>query len=133
MLTPIPELHDAMLHNVTATRHGESLPQKVVDRYWQYKRLFDRVSTNLTPADFARIALDCECGGEVAADTKTPSLFELWKAKKVKNGAVLTIQWHGEKRNGVLVRANPDKTCIVKLDGEVQEHTIPAEQVAVAA
>jgi hypothetical protein len=125
----IPDYDDAMLRKACVVPMPTKLPARVVEKYWEYKRLFDRMNTRLGPAEFARIGIECGYGEEQPVDNRKPSFAQLVKEKKVKSQAEVVVEWQNEPTRGKFVRLAADGRVVVRLGNDPQEQTVSQECV----
>lgn len=99
---------------------GDSLPEGVVEKFWEYKRIKDRVGPSMFQ-DF-ELHLICLLGG---AATPKPELdnvpltfLELVERGDVKPSDPVVVLWRGEERAGNFLGITGRKQVKVILDND---------------
>jgi hypothetical protein len=105
---------------------GDSLPEGVVEKFWEYKRIKDRVGPSMFQ-DF-ELHLICLLGGAAAPkpelDNVPLTFLELVETRRVNHGSPIVVTWRGEERLGTflsITSRNQVKCILDNDDGKERE------------
>lgn len=127
--------HERVLRQISDTHLPEQLSDKLVRKYWEYKRCCDRGGINVHDSDLARLCAECGFGKKTEAEERPPTIADLYRRKEVKAGDPVEVLWRKQKRTGIFKGLNATNQPIVLLEGdsedrEVNVDTVTALQVA---
>lgn len=109
----------------------ESLPEKLVGKYWALRYCLDRVQSPLLDGDLARLCVECGFGKPTAAQTAGPGFVDLWFLKRVRANDPVVVDWRGKKVSATLVGVTIGKQVRVLIENE--ERLVQPEQVTLPA
>lgn len=112
-VTDIPEIHQVWLR---ASAGVEEVPEKLVKRYWEVKRVFDRTGTIVTARDIAFLCvLDGFCQ-PLPSETAKPTISSMLRAKKIPIDQQVTATFRGQKLPGRIRKINGQGKVVVALE-----------------
>jgi hypothetical protein len=115
----ISEDYQAILARMCGIKEHETLPSKVVELFWQYKRIQDRCGNSIIP-DFqlANICLMAGVGVPKSVDEKIVTILDLATNGKVKRGDEVRVKWRDDVKPAKFQNVTGRKMVKVILEGE---------------
>lgn len=129
----MPETDAQMLRRMCSLGEVDLIPEKLEEEYWEYKRCCDRIGLVISHRELATLCFLQGYGKPNKKELAPPSIVDLWKAKKVKHGDEVKVDWRNSIKLAVLKGIVDREKVIVQFDGEGTEKTVPADKVSVAA
>jgi hypothetical protein len=131
----IPDTHEVTLRQATGTQAGDPIPDKVREKYWELKRVFDRAGTIVTPNDLCQMLFSIGTGKPLKKELEPPTIVDLWRQRKILRDAKVVVDYRDKKHNGVLKNVNGQNQVVVQLidDEEALERTFDTKLVSPAA
>ena len=130
MVIDVPEDHANLLRTLCRLGEYDELPPKVVDRYWDRKRLHDRLSYSITHDSLIAIA-DSLGYGKPSEREANPTIIDRWRKGELRHGAPVVVKWRNGERDGVL-HGVKQGNLVVQMDGDSEERTFTPDKVRVA-
>ena len=95
----VPSNDEALLKQMA---NVDRLPEKLIQNYWELKRIGDRISSAVTLQDMKWLCFGLGLGK--AHVRVTPTIVDLWKEKKVKGGDTVLVKWRGAEEEAKILR-----------------------------
>lgn len=131
MEVEVPEDHANILRTLCGLdEHGE-LPERVKKKYWDLKRLCDRIRDTMSPADLKHLAFGLGYGKPLEREAN-PTVVDLYRQGKLNRETPVEVQWRNGWQAAVLKRVNGQGRVIVQMDGDPAERPFEVEKVRVA-
>lgn len=129
----MPESHNAILHQCLGLLGHEPLPEKLVQKYWELKRIFDRTGTIMRSADFAIFTWQMGYGRPTAKEEAPVTVVDMWRKKQIKPEETIQVKWRQKWVDAVFKSVNAYNEVIAQVVGEADERKFKAEDVKLAA
>jgi hypothetical protein len=129
----MPEADGQILRRCCSLGEVDVLPEKLEEEYWELKRCCDRIGVIPSHRELAMLGFLQGYGKPTKKELAPPSIVDLWKAKKVKHGDEVKVEWRNGIKPATLKGVVDREKVIVQFEGEGTEKTVPADKVSVAA
>lgn len=133
----MPEQEEAKVRTLFNLRANDPIPEKFAKLYWGQRHLQCRLGiTVMRDEMLCWLAL---CAGVDAAGGPPPSIYDLWRDRKIKKNAQVTYVYRDEQQVGRLVSVEaPRRKAVVagsdnvtvEVDGDTVEPYIEQPQTA---
>lgn len=142
MFRDIREEDESMLRNVLGIKSDQPLPGEVIDRYWFYKKLADRITWALTPADILNIVWQCDhkmIESVTENERREVSAYHQFRTNGIQHGHPCSYSWRGKDRDGMVIGTDATPNLVIvqdKLSGDerrVEDHLIRLLPASAAA
>lgn len=127
------EGHVAQLKQCLSIAEHEQLPEKLVEKYWEFKRIFDRVGAQLRLPDLALLGFLHGHGKPTAKEKAPPTVVDMWRKKQIKAESPVIVKWKGAEVEGVLKSVTSNDGVIVQMVGDPDERKFEVADVRPAA
>jgi hypothetical protein len=108
-----------------------ALPAAIVEAYWRFKRLCDRIGEPMRDHDLVIVAFSEGHGEPIKHELLPPTVVELYRAKKLKLDDIVTVNWRGTPTEAFFKGVGGGGEAVVLLDGEAEERKVPPADVSV--
>ncbi len=125
--------HVAQLKQCLSIAEHEQLPDKLVEKYWEMKRIFDRIGAPVRAPDLALLGFLHGFGKPTAKEKAPPTVVDMWRKKQIKAEAPVIVKWKGADVDGVLKSVTGNDGVIVQIVGDPDERKFEAADVRPAA
>lgn len=129
----IPESLNVWLHQSLGMADHEILPKKLVDKFWELKRIFDRTGTIMSQRDIAFLTWQLGFGKPTEEEKRPPTIVDMWRSKQIKRGEKIEVNWRDKWMDAVFQGCNANDQIIAQPVGEADEQRFTAEQARVSA
>lgn len=131
MSLEIPSEHQEMLAQLVGIRPHEELPALLVGKYWDAKRLADRVGLTIGPEILLLMALSGGYGLPTPKETAAPNVAKLYREGKLAFGdPVIVSKWRfGRDVPAGIQGVTGDGRVIVQMDGDSELRELEASRV----
>lgn len=129
----IREDHAEWLRQALGLQEHESPPAKVVESYWELKRIADRLGMGLTPREIILSIWLLGHGKPTAKEEAPPTVVELYRKKQIKLEDTVEVLYRDVWMDGVLKNVTGNNELIVQPVGESDERRFTVEQVRIPA
>lgn len=119
------------LHQACGIGEYEPLPKGLEDKYWELKRIHDRLGAPLTDAALTLLVFLHGHGRATDKEKAPPTIVDLWRNKKVKAGDTLIATWRKEDHEATLLGINARTKGVQLQFSDGEERELPADQVRV--
>jgi hypothetical protein len=123
--------HNVWLHQALGMQMHEVLPAKLVDKYWELKRIYDRTNVNVQQRDIAFMCWQMGFGKATEKEKQPPTVVELYRKKQLKVGETIGVKWRDKWVDATLVGVTGNDEIIAQPVGEADERRFKAEDVQV--
>lgn len=127
----VPDQHIGWLRTSLGLAENTNVPDSLIEKYWEFKNIFDRFGNGLQPRDIAMLAYAEGYGKPTAKELTPPTIVDLWRNGKVKRATPVSIVWRGKQKTGVILGVSGANLPIVLVDGDSDERTVPVKDVSV--
>ncbi len=117
----IREDHSVWLHQALGMQVHELLPEKIVDKYWELKRIADRSSMSLTQREVILMIWLLGGGRPTIEEDMPPTVLQMYRKGQVKKGDTVEVNWRDNWIKGELIEVTGNNELIVLPVGEPDE------------
>lgn len=118
----IDESQESILRALTRTDEGQELPPAILARYWELKRLTDRLGyARPSPDVLALLVLLAGEGRADPQDAKLRFIPELYHAHEIAIGDPIEVIWRKKPRPAKFLGITADHRVKFELDGSERE------------
>ncbi len=131
----ITEDHSKWLHEAIGLSHDHQspLPEKLVEKYWELKRIFDRGNGRVTQNEINFMCWLLGHGKPTGEEQRPPTVLEMYRKKQIKKGDKLEVLYRDKWMEGVLTDVTGNNELVVQPTGEADERRFSVDEVRVAA
>jgi hypothetical protein len=124
--------YDILRMILSLHEEGAIIPEKVVNGYWELKRLHDRASAPLHGGVLAFMCWSLGFGKEpTKSETASPTVVQLWRDKELKHDDPVMVKYRNKLRPAVIKGVTGEDQVRVQLEDDDIERTVAAENVSV--
>lgn len=128
----IPEMHDGWLHRGAGLDEYQSLPPKLVQKYWELKRICDRLDVRMSERDIAQLIFLGGFGTPTKAEQAPPTVVQLIRKKQIKIGDEILVLFRKKWTEAVLRGVSGKSEVIAQIADDPEERHFKADECKVS-
>ncbi len=128
----INEDHANWLHRALGIPDYDLLPEKMVEKYWELKRIADRTGTYLTQREIVLIAWMLGYGKPTAKEELPPTVVDLYRKGQIKLEDPVQVKYRDKWMEGTLKSVTSNDELVIQPVGEPDERRFKTDDVRVA-
>lgn len=125
----ISEFDAGVMRQSLGLAEHQELPEKLVAKYWELKRCFDRTGTIIRSNELAFLAFLHGHGKPTDKEKTPPTVVEMWRKKQIKPEAAVDVLHRNKWTPATLKLVNSNDEIIVQIVGDPDERKFTAKDV----
>lgn len=128
----IPEMHNGWLHRGAGLDEHQSLPEKLVEKYWELKRVCDRLDVRVSERDIAQLIFLGGFGRPTTAEKAPLTLVQLIRKKQVKRGDLVLVKHRNKWVEATLIGVSGKSEVIAQIADDPEERHFKTDECKAA-